>query len=232
MRFPLRRNNIDDRLAVLRLPPEDVELEPLPNALPFVRFAATGPARNPEPEPVLAPPPPPALPALPFTMPLKGQSTGADSRADRLVRQIRDEVDGMRQTLDELSTERGSMLEVDPASVMANPEAAASLPPAALVRALIASAERAHTLEARLAHEQKKASKLRASLRKVRTARAETRGRLDTLEEVIAALHANLEDLRGDRQNGRAIAATPPAPELRSAPAELPAAFPPWMDHD
>lgn len=226
MRFPLRRNNINERLAVLRLPGEDGDRGTQPEALPFARFATPLPEH--EPLPASEPGPP----ALPFTMPLKGQFTGADSRADRLVRQIRGEVNGLRQTIEQLSAERGDMLEVDLAAVMADPQAAASLPPAALVRALIAAGERANALEAQLAHEEKKASKVRSRLRKARMDFAETSGRLETLEEVIAALHANLEDLRGASQHARALEAPSAPHELRSAPAELPSPFPAWVEHD
>jgi hypothetical protein len=270
VRFPLRRNQVDDRLAILRLPPERgaaaEPARPIPaaaepgagldgfeagaqesqprallTALPVLTFAngrvtpgivdSTSHLKI-EPQ---APAPPvanDATPALPFALPLKGQFTAADSRADRLVRQIRGEVDELRKSLDVLAIERDDMIEVDIQAVIANPEAAANLPPAVLVRTIIAASERTACLEAQLAHESKKASKLRRRVRALQLKGAARSSRLNTLEEVIAVLHGNLEDLRGDRDHEREIAA-PAAPHaIRPASNDLPAPFPAFLERD
>ena len=148
MRFPLRRNGTSGTISVLPLPEE----------------AGAGDApvvpETPAPEPVSRPEAPPMLP---FGMPLKGQFTAADSRADRLIRKIRGEVEGIRNTLEQLSLESAEMMEVDIAAVMADPETATTLPPAALVRALVALGERNEDLERELSTTRSKATKLRSA---------------------------------------------------------------------
>ena len=171
-----------------------------------------------------APPPAattPQPPALPFNLPLRGQFTGADSRADRLVRQIRGEVEELRQSLDQLSLENGDLMEVDIAAVIADPGAAVALPPAALVRAIVAASQRAEDLESQLASQKKKASRLRTQLREHRLEDAAARARVETLGEVIAALHGNLEDLRAERDHSRGLpVASAPRELRRAAPGE------------
>ena len=128
-----------------------------------------------------------------FHLPLKGQFTGADARADRLIRQIRGEVEGLRQTLEHLSLESSELLEVDIAAALTDPETATTLPPPALVRAIVSEAKRADALAEKLTGERARTRRLRGQVRKMRLERAETNARLETLSEVIAALHANLE---------------------------------------
>lgn len=177
-------------------------------------------------EPLPAPPEPSAPaapPALPFNRPLKSQLSSADSRADRLIRQLRGEVESIRGTLDQFASESAEMLEVDVAAVIADPAAAALLPPSALVRALIAATERNETLATENAARRRKVSSLRHELRARKLDDAATRARLGTLEEVIAALHANLEDLRAGRDQARAVIAPASVPTLRAP--ELPSAY-------
>lgn len=257
MRFPLRRNHVDDRLAILRLPVErdapgasvpetarladqldDIEREPAAArgiALPVLTFAdgrvTPGIAVVDSIPETPTEPPREAPPALPFALPLKGQFTAADSRADRLVRQVRGEVDELRKTLGDLVLERDDMIGVDAQAVVANPEAAASLPPAVLVGAIVTATQRAAGLEEQLARESKKSSKLRARLRAARLEAAARSARLDTLEEVIAVLHGNLEDLRGERDHERRIDA-PAAPHAIRPAIEMPTAFPSLVDRD
>jgi hypothetical protein len=171
-------------------------------------------------------------PALPFALPLKGQFTAADSRADRLVRQIRGEVDELRRSLEDVGAERDELFEVDAAAVAANPEAAAALPAAVLVRTIVAAAERMHQLEAQVAHESKKASKVRGRLRATRLKEAARTSRLNTLEEVIAALHGNLEDLRGDRDHARQLAGGTEQPALCEGVMELHGPYPSLFERE
>ncbi|MEP6871566.1 MAG: hypothetical protein ABI939_06895 [Anaerolineaceae bacterium] len=134
-----------------------------------------------------------------------------DSRADRLVRQVRYEVEALKKTLDDIALDRAEMLELDLRALMADPEHALTLPPAVLVRALVADRQR------------EKATKLTEKVRGLERDDAGRRARLETLEEVIAALHANLDDLRYERDHP-AVAA-PAAPQaLRPGPGQLPQA--------
>jgi hypothetical protein len=204
-------------------------LKPLPPAaaLPELELAARAPVAPPP----AAPAPPvaeaahaPATqqpPALPFNLSLRGQFTAADSRADRLVRQVRGEVADLRHALDHLSLENADLMEVDIAAVIADPATAAALPPAALVRAIVAAGQRGDALESQLAMQKKKASRLRAQLREQRLEDAAARARVETLGEVIAALHDNLEDLRAERDHARSLLSAPaPRAALRAAPGE------------
>lgn len=203
MRFPLRRPHLEEERG--------------PRVTVF-------PARSSEPEaqavPLDLPGPKQIEPALPFNLPLKSQFSGADSRADRLIRQLRGEVEAIRGSLDQYAAESGDMLEVDLAAVVADPAAAALLPPAALVRALIAAAGENETLQAENNARRRKHAGLRKELRAMRLAEAASNARVETLEEVIAALHANLEDLRAARDHVRGT--LPPPPPRTPAAAELP----------
>jgi septal ring factor EnvC (AmiA/AmiB activator) len=190
-------------------------------------FLTAEPTPEPEPEPPAAPeptmaaePPAPLLHAVDNRM--RNQLTSADSRADRLVRQVRNEVEQLKQTLESLSFDHDDMVELDIAALLADPEHAATLPPALLVRALIETAEENDRLRDEVGDQRTKATKLRRQLRGLRREDAARQARLDTLEEVIAALHANLEDLRYDRD--RARLAGPQSHALRASSAQLPPA--------
>ena len=144
-----------------------------------------------------------------FTIPLRGQSSASDARADRLARQVRSEIEELRDAIGGLAADQGELLHVDPADIAANPDAALTLPPAVLVRTIVAAHERAGRAARREKHHQKRLTKLQAQLRKSAIEDAEIRGRLGTLEEVIAALHANLEDLRLERGGFRMVDGQP-----------------------
>ena len=150
---------------------------------------------------------------------LRGQMTSNDARAERLVRQVRTEVAALQETLSALAEEHDEMLEVDPAAVAKNPEAALTLAPAVLVRAVI-SAERENR---RLRKQAKKYTErqraLKARLHDLQIAEAARASRLQTLEDVIGALHGNLTDLRQEREFLRQW-----APPRLESPAELPPA--------
>ncbi|MCL6643844.1 MAG: hypothetical protein K6U88_02505 [Dehalococcoidia bacterium] len=134
---------------------------------------------------------------MPQTM--KGQASGADLRAERLVRQVRKDVERLQSTLEQLRVEQSDLLEVGPDTVAANPEAAAALPPAALVRAIIAARDENRRLRKQLRKARKQRDRAIERVRALELAAAGRDSRLATLEEVIAALHANLHDLRQER---------------------------------
>ncbi|MEX0782668.1 MAG: hypothetical protein WD557_08460 [Dehalococcoidia bacterium] len=175
------------------------------------------PAENlPEAE-MTAPVPPPAAP-LPNGF--RAQATSGDARAERLVRAVRMEVADLRQAIGSYSEARDEMLELDLEAVRSNPEAAATLPPSALARALAAAADRIAELEASARDHEHRESTLRDDLAQLHEDHSYTRGRMEMLQEVIAALHANLEDLRYERHRQAPIEAPPAQRAIR--PGERP----------
>lgn len=206
-------------------------IERLTQAVHFVEAPAAepAPAINPAGES-----PPPSSTGFDFgdpgtpgaTLRLRSQYSAADARTDRLVRQMRDEVEDLRQSL-EMRAEVPAA-EPDIAAILADPGAAADLPPAFLVRALQAANERHAELLAELEHARKRSSKLKAKLRKRRTKQAANDARFATLQDVIAALHANLEDLRLERDNAYRLAPGPRPFEQMTTPTR----FPTLAEHD
>ena len=144
-------------------------------------------------------------PAAPFPLSLRGQASGSDARAERLIRQIRSEVEDLRQTLDEMATAQEDMVALDLDAVVADREAAAALPPAILVRGLISAAERLASLSGEIANVNESVKRLERLNHELELEHSFNRGRLETLDEVIAALHGNLQDLRYERDQGRMI---------------------------
>jgi predicted nuclease with TOPRIM domain len=109
-------------------------------------------------------------------------------------------------------------------AIAGHPDAAAALPPALLVRGLV----RAHDHSERLATENEeqaaRIAELKGEIHDLREDKAYLRGRIETLDQVIAALHANIQDLRlaRDAASHSAVVEPGPAPRvLRPAPAEL-----------
>lgn len=143
--------------------------------------------------------------------------TSSDARAERLVRQVRTEVSALQQTLAALAQEQDEMLEVDPRSVAKNPEAALTLAPAILVRALVSSETENKRLRKRTRKVQQRHRKMRSRLQELQLSEAARASRLQTLEEVISALHGNLSDLRHEREFLRQS-----APPKLERPGELP----------
>ncbi|MCC6386981.1 MAG: hypothetical protein IT302_06335 [Dehalococcoidia bacterium] len=200
-------------------PPAVVQAAPSPAAV----AVATVPAHAPV---------PPSIANRLAGVPMRSQMSGGDVRAERLVKQVRGEVDELRATLATLTAGPGDLSTLDYDAVAANPAAAALLPPATLV----AGITELHARNRRLARKNEKLEArldaLEAKVRDLKQDRAWARGRLDTLAEVIEALHANIEDLRHHRDNTRALTAPGIAPRaLRAAgqagvnghPAEHPA---------
>lgn len=144
-------------------------------------------------------------PIAPFPMNLRGQATASDARADRLIRQIRAEVESLRQTLDEMTAAQEDMVAIDLDSVVADPAAAAGLPPAVLVRGLVTASEKIRTLNDEIATVNESIQRLQTLNHQLEVEHSFNRGRLETLDEVVAALHANLQDLRYERDQSRLI---------------------------
>ncbi|WP_322817709.1 hypothetical protein, partial [Tepidiforma sp.] len=98
------------------------------------------------------------------------------------------------------------------------PEAAATLPPATLVRALLTATAEIHRLRRQLRKTRKQRKRALRRARALERAAASRDARLATLEEVIAALHANLQDLRQQRHYlpdlGSTRIGAPGAPQL------------------
>jgi hypothetical protein len=92
------------------------------------------------------------------------------------------------------------MLEVDPAAVAKNPEAALTLAPAVLVRAVIAAMVENRRLRKQSKKYSERQRALKERLHQLQIAEAARASRLQTLEDVIGALHGNLTDLRQERE--------------------------------
>jgi hypothetical protein len=148
---------------------------------------------------------------------LKGQATTLDARAERLVKHVRTELDGIRETLDLIGAGQDEMLEVTPASVAENPTVAATLAPVVLVRSMITAHARQQDLEQQLAELTAQFVATKHELTTMREQHAGQGGRVATLDQVIAALHENLQDLRAERKNwlgpGPDVPALPPGDE-------------------
>jgi hypothetical protein len=126
-----------------------------------------------------------------------------------MFRSVRGELDDMRKTYGALRATPADLTEPDLDGVAQNPDGATALPPAVLVKALLAQKAENDHLRARLSKSQKRARRLEARLRELRNERAYERGRTETLDQVIGALHANLQDLRFARDG--AVALSQPA---------------------
>ena len=147
-------------------------------------------------------------------LPLKSQASSSDSRAERMLRQVRSQIDELSQALDELGSDQGDIVRVSPAVVAESPAVAATLNPAVLVNSLVTAAETEARLETRLSALTVEIEAMRLRLEESERTRAEERGRLTTLDQVIGALHANLEDLR----TARGWEALPPGERVRQLP--------------
>jgi hypothetical protein len=86
-----------------------------------------------------------------------------------------------------------------PHDIAADPAAAERMPPRALVSAVLASEAENRALRRRLHARKQELHELKKGMADHVVEDAELRGRLRTLEDVIAALHANIEDLRIQR---------------------------------
>ena len=118
------------------------------------------------------------------------------------------------------------LTELDLDAVTANPEGAAALPPAVLVRALVESHRASGRLQRRLARSRDRIARLENRIRDLKQERAYESGRLETLDRVIAALHANLEDLRLARDSEAPRVEAPPEPRVLRSASQTPALEP------
>jgi len=148
---------------------------------------------------------------------MRGQMTSSDARAERLVRQVRNEVSALQKSLAALAEDQDEMYEVAPSAIAKNPETAVTLPPAVLVRAVVAAEGENTRLRKRVRKDQERQRKLRERLQELQLSEAARSSRLQTLEEVIGALHGNLTDLRQEREFLRQW-----APQRLARPGELP----------
>ncbi|MCA9825250.1 MAG: hypothetical protein KC479_07480 [Dehalococcoidia bacterium] len=147
---------------------------------------------------------------------MKRQLTSSDVRTDRLIRQLREEIDGVRTILDEFAEDQEQLLLADVDEIVNDPKTAASLPGPLLVRTLLALVEERDDAIARESLAASDVRELEAEVQSLRLSEAGLRGRLETFEDVIAALHNNLEDLRFARDHVSSLAAEQPRPRLKA----------------
>lgn len=189
MRFPLRRQQTDELANVPEAPAQAA-----PDPIPFPAQAGVIDPNAGTWDELLRQKPGVGSPRM------RAQMTSSDARAERLVRQVRTEVAALQKTLASLAEEHDEMLEVDPASVAKNPEAALTLPPAVLVRAVVSAETENRKLRKRAQKVQARQRQLRERLHELQLSEAARASRMQTLEDVISALHGNLQDLRKDRE--------------------------------
>lgn len=146
---------------------------------------------------------------------MKRQLNSADVRTDRLVRQLREEIDGVRSILDEFADDQEELLVADVEAIAEDPRAAASLPGTLLVRTILAVDEERADAIARLEAQASEIAALEREVQSLRLSEAGLQGRLQTFEDVIAALHNNLEDLRYAREYNSQLA-EPARPRLKA----------------
>jgi len=149
---------------------------------------------------------------------MKGQATQADARAERLMRQVRVEVDELRELLDGLQDGQHEMTVIDLQAFLRNPQAAATLPAPMLIRTLVRAAEHLNEVEAEVTKAREESLSWERQMYALREERAALRARTETFSEVAAALHANLEDLRFAREAARAIQPAAFHPQLNAGP--------------
>lgn len=213
MRFRMRQNTTNHvNGAVAEPPPAAVAIAPAPE--PAASESSTGGPAAP------AAPIPAPFAARPggFHGPMKTQISGSEVRTERIVRQVRSEIDELRQSMAKIRDFPDDLAGLDLAAVAANPDAAAALPPALLVRALVEAHDREARLERRMRKQRERIERLEEKVRALKVERAYSRGRQATLEDVIAALHANLQDLRLFRDGAPGLASGA-HPALPGAPA-------------
>ena len=157
-----------------------------------------------EPQMIASTPPAPLFPNG-----FRSQATAGDARAERLVRSVRMEVADLKHAFDSWNETRDDMLDLDLDAVRENPAAAATLPPAALARALAAAAERIAELEQGIAERDRQTTALQGDLARLSEEHSFARGRMEMLQDVIAALHGNLEDLRYERRRHESLEPPP-----------------------
>lgn len=146
---------------------------------------------------------------------MRGQLSGSDARTERLVRQVRAEIDELRTLLDSTVESRDGLFKLDYEALAGDPAAVAALPHETLTRSLITAARRVLALEAEIESQDADIANERAKADEMRRELAWNRGRYESMTEIISALHGNLEDLRRARDS---VLGIEPAREQQSLP--------------
>lgn len=132
---------------------------------------------------------------------LRSQLSSADARTERLVRQVRAEIEDLRALLDTTYEARDGLFNIDYDAIVADPGAVAALPPETLTHNLVGAARQVVELKQALVTAESASRAQRTKLDEMRREQAWLRGRYETLTEVIAALHGNVDDLRRSRDS-------------------------------
>lgn len=151
-------------------------------------------------------------PADPIPFRQKGQLTGQDARAERLVLGVRSEVSELRNYIASLREHAGEAFAIDLESVIADPALAVTIPPRLFLDELLRQRDQVRSLEDALAETATALADARTENHELSLRLAVADVRRETLGDVIAALHANLEDLRAMRI--QAIAPQQAAPQV------------------
>lgn len=171
---------------------------PVPNEAdmtnPDIRMASAN--ANPQPDPI------------PFRD-LKGQASAYDARAERLVLGIRAEVEELRDAVSVRQQVEESVMRVDAAALLAQPGLVSAVPPMLLARLIDDMRAQVGELENALAQRTRELDRLESDHAHLQREHASANSRLDTLQDVIAALHANIQDLRAARDYERSSAIGP-----------------------
>lgn len=130
---------------------------------------------------------------------LKSQSTGQDARAERLVLGLRSELGELRDALQGLRALTPQVYTLDLDALLEEPELASAIPPRIMVQELARLHDRVSGLLEDLGQREQELADLREEREALRIRLSSTEARNETLADVIAALHANLEDLRISR---------------------------------
>lgn len=152
----------------------------------------------------------PPVDPIPFRQ--KGQLTGQDARAERLVLGVRSEVSELRNYIASLREHAGEAFAIDLESVIADPALAVTIPPRLFLDELLRQRDQVRQLEAALAETATELANARDENHEMSLRLAVADARRETLGDVIAALHANLEDLRALRSY---MVAPPGSPRIQ-----------------
>lgn len=161
---------------------------------PDIRMATAN--ANPQPDPI------------PFRD-LKGQASAYDARAERLVLGIRAEVEELRDAVSVRQQVEESVMRVDAAALLAQPGLVSAVPPMLLARLIDDMRAQVGELENALAQRTHELERLQSDNAQLQREHAGANSRLETLQDVIAALHANIQDLRAARDYERSPALGP-----------------------
>ncbi len=134
---------------------------------------------------------------IPFRQ--KAQSTAHDARAERLVMGLRSEMLELKDSIVGLRSRSSDLYSLDVDALAGDPAAATGLPHDMLVEALLAMRSELRQARETIRERDEALEALREEHRALQTEHAVANSRIETLGDVIGALHANLEDLRSVR---------------------------------